>query len=414
MNRQIVRLAVLAAVGITPAHSIAGIPSGNIPELDQAPVDKPVEEAGLLTQVHERWKKHHRPKLDPTQPYAAETIAWVESRLDQVPELIGPPIEAEQRRGSQIYDLRTVEGRIDAVLSCVSFSRDRESCDLRTVLSADEAVARSKGTRTKVPPWLDDGFQWRDLISSCPDPVFVGGCRGILSVDSRTGQCQQARTCRRGRPFADGRVARLQGDTRTAAGEAWARVALEEHASVASFASHVLELMALGAPSELLADATRAQLDEVRHAELALGLARRFGAEVEIGPMDTVSVQRITLFAVLDSVVEHGCIGETLSAAECAIALEQTEDPEVRAVLEAIVEAEARHAALAWRTLAWGLPQLETADRARLLGRFSTAVAEAAPECPAGIGVLGGLAAADARQWALDAVVGPALAAVAA
>src|SRR5262245_52773660 len=57
----------------------------------------------------------------------------------------------------------------------------------------------------------------------------------------------------------------------------WARAAQYEHASVASFARFSLELLALGAPSDLIARAHRAAIDELEHTELALGVARALG-----------------------------------------------------------------------------------------------------------------------------------------
>lgn len=205
-----------------------------------------------------------------------------------------------------------------------------------------------------------------------------------------------------------------QGRVPTAAGRAWAEVALEEHASVAAFARHVLELMAVGAPMELICAATTAQLDEVRHTRLALNLARHLGADVCIGPLPTELPPRTELFDILCAVARDGCIGETLSAIECAIALERTHDPEIQRVLREIVADEAEHAALAWRTLAWGLPKLDEAKRAEVLAVLEAHDATRAPRCAAGIGVLGGAAARRARRWGLLHVVRPAIIALAA
>ena len=47
----------------------------------------------------------------------------------------------------------------------------------------------------------------------------------------------------------------------------WLRQAEEEHASVASFARHTLQLMSFGAPSELLKESQRASVDEIKHAK---------------------------------------------------------------------------------------------------------------------------------------------------
>ncbi|MCB9679492.1 MAG: hypothetical protein H6737_30585 [Alphaproteobacteria bacterium] len=411
MNRTTVQLAVLAAVGLANVAR-AGIPDGPIPEVTDETTEAPKPDAGSMAEVvRERWKSVHRPWVLANAPDGAKLARWIEDQLDAVPSHTGLPIPAKQRTRDGWADLSTKEGRADSVLACLSAGSELAECSLNGVMSAEQAAAKAGLTvRTETPPWLDEQFRWNELAGVCANPEWLGGCGGVQYVDARTGQCYRETMCKRGRPFEDGRVARLEGDVRTAAGEAWARVALDEHASVASFARHVLELLAVGAPPDLLAAASQAQLDEVRHAALALDLARRFGAEVAFGPMDTDVPVRSDLFALLKSVAEDGCIGETVSAVECAIALEQTEDPAVRAVLEAIVADEAAHAALAWRTLAWGLPKLAPAERAEVLAVFRDARVGPAPAVPPGIGVLGGEEAAHARQWALSGVVAPALA----
>ena len=68
-------------------------------------------------------------------------------------------------------------------------------------------------------------------------------------------------------------VDRLTAASRRALAEHWTAAALAEHASVASFARFVLDLGALGAPPALLADATTAMHDEIRHAQVSFALA---------------------------------------------------------------------------------------------------------------------------------------------
>ena len=56
-----------------------------------------------------------------------------------------------------------------------------------------------------------------------------------------------------------------------------------EHASVASFARHTLQLLNIGAPSELLMSSQKAAIDEVRHAKMCYGLAAAFfGLDVQL------------------------------------------------------------------------------------------------------------------------------------
>lgn len=144
---------------------------------------------------------------------------------------------------------------------------------------------------------------------------------------------------------------------RGARGEAWARVGLAEHASIASFSRFALQLMALGAPADLVADAHAAALDEVRHAKLAFGLASAaLGAPVGPGPLplDGLSLQT-DLVALAVATAREGCVAETLSALMVDEARTHTEHAGERAVLTTLARDESRHAALAWRTVAWAI-----------------------------------------------------------
>lgn len=155
-------------------------------------------------------------------------------------------------------------------------------------------------------------------------------------------------------------VESLSADARAALAEAWCRDALFEHASVASFGRFAMELMAVGAPADLVAAAHEAALDEVRHAKLGFALASAyaghdlapgafpFGGSVEV---DT------DLARVAARTAAEGCIGETLAALLAEEQREQATDPRVRAVLDEIAKDEARHAALAWRAVAWAIRQ---------------------------------------------------------
>jgi len=135
----------------------------------------------------------------------------------------------------------------------------------------------------------------------------------------------------------------------------WTEVAALEHASVASFARFTLQLMALGAPADLMADTQRAAADEVEHARLAYGLASAFaGRDLGPGPLPLCELDLATEPAsVMASLVEEACVNETLGAIEARFAADACPDPVVSAVLFRIAEDELRHAQLAWRSLKW-------------------------------------------------------------
>ena len=212
-------------------------------------------------------------------------------------------------------------------------------------------------------------------------------------------------------PTVAGRVARVW----TAAGRA-------EHASVASFARFSLELMALGAPAELLLGAAQAMADEVAHARACFGVAAAAGAEVgDVGPLDVGGALDAAgdPAATLVSLIREGCVGETVSALRAERALGGARVPVVRSALETIVTDEGRHAAYAWRCVRWILeahPGLRglAADTFAAAAPGDTALPAADPAAPAlaGWGVLDARARRRAEADAWRAVIGPGVAAL--
>lgn len=157
-------------------------------------------------------------------------------------------------------------------------------------------------------------------------------------------------------------VAHLTGDVRRTLGERWLANARAEHASVPAFARLSLDLVALGAPPELVTRAHRAALEEIEHARAAFALAAAYlGVPVSAGPLPEAAVawasgdetmeQRAMRVAVESR--RDGCEGE--GGAARAAHLESTiePDPAVRAVLDRIAREEAAHAALAADVIAW-------------------------------------------------------------
>jgi hypothetical protein len=153
-------------------------------------------------------------------------------------------------------------------------------------------------------------------------------------------------------------VAGLDAGARAAMGEQWARDAAYEHASVASFGKLALELLAFGAPSELVRAAHEAALDEVRHAELGFALASVYLGR-PVGPAALPEAGLVTgagsLAELATAALAEGCFGETVAAVLASAQLEAARDAAVRGVLAVIAEEEARHAELAFRVVAWAI-----------------------------------------------------------
>jgi hypothetical protein len=166
------------------------------------------------------------------------------------------------------------------------------------------------------------------------------------------------------------------GETRAALAEAWTRSALDEHASVASFARFVLELLAVGAPADLVYAAQRAMGDEIEHARLCFGLATAYAGH-PVGPGALApgdAGARGDLAAIAAAAVREGCVGETLAAFEAAAARADATDPAVRAALDVIARDEAEHAALAFRFVAWVMEGGDAAARAAVGEAFAAAL----------------------------------------
>ncbi len=163
-----------------------------------------------------------------------------------------------------------------------------------------------------------------------------------------------------GRPFlvhGEPRIASVMrpGTRPPEASHVWLTDAQAEHASVAAFARLSLQLLSLGAPAELVRDAQLASLDELRHADFFFDLASRdAGSLLRPGPLPVAgALDDLSLAGLVESNLLEGCIGETLAAEHLRERARLVNAPGLKAALLDIAEDETRHAALAFRILAW-------------------------------------------------------------
>jgi hypothetical protein len=165
----------------------------------------------------------------------------------------------------------------------------------------------------------------------------------------------------------------------------WGRDGLAEHASVASFARLVLDLLAVGAPAELVAAASRAQAEEIEHARLCFSLASAYaGRPVGPGPLPEAALgdrrpldRALRLRQLAVESLRDGCWGEQRSADELAARAAVETDPAVRAVLERLAADEQRHADLGWRIVEHCLAEDPSVRPAILEESFALEVAGA-------------------------------------
>lgn len=221
--------------------------------------------------------------------------------------------------------------------------------------------------------YYNDYCEIRELnhIACGPDPTARAACCYVGVVD--------VQYCPGGRPFIVEGVARtaethvredwsarlkpntndLTARQRAVLAEAWLDMALDEHASIASFARFTLQLLALGAPPDLVRASERAARDEIAHAELCFGLASVYAGRA-LGPGQLDVGSSLGSFEPVDiarSVFREGCVGETISAMVAERAASLCVDPATRRALEVIARDEGRHAELAWKYIGWSAQQ---------------------------------------------------------
>lgn len=226
--------------------------------------------------------------------------------------------------------------------------------------------------------------------STCPDKGssqrFPGVSYSYHACTTPALESSQCRHCRNnvviGRPFTVGGVSRTTRSENSAVknslevgswiidkpvsmfenitynyqiGLEWLQQAEGEHASVASFARHTLQLMSIGAPSELLVRSQSASIDEIKHAKMCYGLASIFLHQNMIPGIFDVenSLESLEIKDIIKSVIHEGCIEETLAALEAHFRADVAEDSTVKATLVEIAHDETRHAKLAWDTIEW-------------------------------------------------------------
>lgn len=139
----------------------------------------------------------------------------------------------------------------------------------------------------------------------------------------------------------------------------YTRWALAEHASIAAFARFSLQLLALGAPSDLVSRAASAMADETRHAQLGFSLVAALpGATLRPDRLPIEgALDAVTLESALRLTVREGILGETLAALEARLAADRTSVPSLKERLVSLAADESRHAELAFVFAAWAVGQ---------------------------------------------------------
>lgn len=166
----------------------------------------------------------------------------------------------------------------------------------------------------------------------------------------------------------------------------WARLGQMEHASIAAFARFNLQLLSLGAPSELVDACNRALADETAHARSCFALASAYGG-LAIGParldIDRC-IEATSLVEVAKLVLREGCLGETVASLEALAAADVASDPAVKQALSRIASDELEHARLAFEFLRWALAQSSVEERHELACHAAQRLADFESEARSG------------------------------
>ncbi len=136
----------------------------------------------------------------------------------------------------------------------------------------------------------------------------------------------------------------------------WKERARQEHLAVGAFSLVAQELAAEGCDPIVLALATKAAWDEVRHTDICRKMAHALGAGV---PAAYRGLPKLPMHAGADArtrvllhVVEMCCLSETLTGVYFTEMHKRATNPIVRAVVASLLEDELDHGRLGWAYLA--------------------------------------------------------------
>jgi hypothetical protein len=204
-----------------------------------------------------------------------------------------------------------------------------------------------------------DGHRTCESAAVCGRPFLVEAAARVAPVTPRGDWTERGLAPR---------VDHLTGPERATLAAHWTKLGQMEHASIAAFARFQLQLLALGAPSELVMACNQALVDETAHTQLCFALASAYaGRKLGPGPLDVSHSLDVTALAdIVDLVLLEGCIGETSAALDALESAASAADRVIRDAYARIAADEQRHAELAFRFVRWALEREPASTRARV------------------------------------------------
>jgi hypothetical protein len=156
----------------------------------------------------------------------------------------------------------------------------------------------------------------------------------------------------------------LPANARSPVGMWLAQMAHLEAAAIYAFANTARQLARHQAPWDLVASSVAAIAQEVDHARIMAGLARRWGVEPPTVYMSQPPDQSVFELCV-DNAVE-GCVRETYGAVVATFQSHAATDPAVRAAMVQIARDETSHAETSFAIDRWARAQLDDGQLARV------------------------------------------------
>lgn len=153
-------------------------------------------------------------------------------------------------------------------------------------------------------------------------------------------------------PWSASTVEQLNDAERARLAATWMRRAEAEYLAVSTFSVLAIDLVAASAPADVLSLCLRAGIDEVRHAEMCVRMAKIYGGQEQLPPPGMSSLpddpNRPKLHQALANTMLVSCVSETYATTVLSATRDLTTDPTAQAVLTSIYSDEVMHARLGW------------------------------------------------------------------
>jgi hypothetical protein len=151
----------------------------------------------------------------------------------------------------------------------------------------------------------------------------------------------------------------LTQDERRRLAETWRRRAAAEYLAVTTFSVLAIDMVAAGAPADVLSHCVRSQLDEIRHAELAIRMVEIYSGTRIMPPAGMSSLPddpaQPKLHQAAANTLLVSCVSETYATTILTATRDLTTDPVAHAVLTSIYSDEVMHARLGWSYLRYAI-----------------------------------------------------------